>query len=389
MTTPDPQHHTRSRGESSAVVGMIGGGQLARMTHQAAIALGIELIVLAPSEADAAVVAGAGHVFGHGGDLESMFRLAERCDVVTLDHELVDDRHLQELAAAGHVVRPGVHALELAQDKALARRVFADSRVPVPRFEVVAAGDLDAVQVFAAHVGWPLVLKEPTGGYDGRGVQVIDHPADLPAARPGGSWLLEERVPIARELAVLIARRPMSQGLAVYPVVETTQIDGICHELAMPAPIEDEIAERAVSLAVSIAEGIDAVGIIAVELFLTTDGQLLVNEIATRPHNSGHATIDACVTSQFENHLRAVLDWPLGDTSMRTPAAVTVNLLGTHDPFRPERVAHALTEPDIRVHVYGKQWAPGRKLGHVTALASTIKHATAAARAASHALEAS
>ncbi len=367
---------------TSAVVGMIGGGQLARMTHQAAIGLGVELVVLTPSPDDPAVAAGASHVVGDGSDLASLRRLAERCDVVTLDHELVDRRHLEDLAAAGHLIRPGVGALELAQDKATARRVFAAGGYPVPRFTVVAAGDLGVVDEFAEEVGWPLVLKAPTGGYDGRGVQIVHDRSELPEARPDERWLLEARVSIAHELAVVIARRPMDRGLVVYPVVETTQIDGICHELAMPAPIPTELSERAVELATSLAQEIDAVGIIAVELFVTDEGRLLVNEIATRPHNSGHATIDATVTSQFENHLRAVLNWPLGDTHMNTPAAATVNILGGPDPFDPTRIVHAMVHPSVRLHLYGKPWRPGRKLGHLTAVGPDVPHALGTARTA-------
>jgi 5-(carboxyamino)imidazole ribonucleotide synthase len=385
MTTSlcDPDLGVRSR-TASAVVGMVGGGQLARMTHQAAIALGVELVVLCPDPGDPAVSAGARHLEGDPDDEAALRALAERCDVVTLDHELVPTAHLESLAAEGHRVRPGPVALSMAQDKGRARQALGRAGFPVPAWELVDAGDRSAVDAFASRHGWPLVLKAPTGGYDGRGVSVVEGPAELPEARPGEQWLLEEWVPIGCELAVLVARRP-SGGHVTYPVVETTQRDGICHELVMPAGLPPELERRVTAMAVSIADGIDAVGILAVELFLATDGRLLVNELATRPHNSGHATIDACVTSQFENHLRAVLDWPLGDTSAHRSAAM-VNLLGPDEGFEAAGVRRALADPSARLHLYGKASVPGRKIGHVTALGEKPTEALERARGAARAV---
>jgi 5-(carboxyamino)imidazole ribonucleotide synthase len=379
----------RARSHASAVVGVVGGGQLARMTHQAAIGLGVDVVVLTPDADDAAVAAGAHHLAGRPDDFDALLALGRACDVVTLDHELVARTHLEALVDAGHVVRPGPATLALAQDKALARRQLAAAGFPVPVHQVIDAGDTEAVASFAAMHGWPIVCKWPTGGYDGRGVVVVHSLDDLPAvvSEPAAptEWLLEECVPIATELAVLVARRP-SGWLATYPLIETTQVDGICRELVMPAVVPPALEDEARDLAVSLADGIDAVGILAVELFVTGDGRLLVNELATRPHNSGHATLDGSATSQFENHLRAVLDWPLGDTSLRGGAAAMVNLLGGAQPLDVSLAPAALADPSVHLHLYGKAWRPGRKLGHVTALGDTTDEALRSARAAANAL---
>ncbi len=373
----------------TAVVGMVGGGQLARMTQQAAIALGIELVVLTPEESDPAVQAGARFIPGQPDDFEALVTLARASDVVTFDHEHIPNNHLRALADAGHLVRPAAGAKLLAQDKSVARRVLSDAGFAVPAFADVASGDVAAVVAFAGGNGWPVVVKAPRGGYDGRGVFIVSGPdglEDQPGLAALDRWLLEAHVPIATELAVLVARRP-SGASVTYPVVETVQRDGICHELVMPARIDAEVAERATSIATDIAQRIDVTGILAVELFLTTDGDLVVNELAARPHNSGHATIDASVTSQFENHLRAVLDWPLGAVDQVAPVAATVNLLGPDKPVELARtVPRALEDPTVHLHLYGKSYSPGRKLGHVTALADDAESALAAARTAARVL---
>ena len=373
----------------TAVVGMVGGGQLARMTQQAAIALGIELQVLTPHLSDPAIQAGARFRPGDPGDLEALFSLADVSDVVTFDHEHVPNSHLRALVEAGHVVRPNPDAKLLAQDKSIARRVLGDAGFPVPAFEDVRSGDVGSVGRFGDANGWPIVVKAPRGGYDGRGVFSVTSTADLsnhPELADHDRWLLEARVPIAAELAVLVVRRPSGQSIT-YPVVETIQRDGICHELVMPARIPREVAAQAIATAVAIADRIDVSGILAVELFLTVDGNLVVNELAARPHNSGHATIDASATSQFENHLRAVLDWPLGASTQLVPAAATVNLLGPPEPVDlASTVPRALEDPAVHIHLYGKSYSPGRKLGHVTALADDPDTALRSARAAARSL---
>ena len=368
-----------------ATVGMVGGGQLARMTQQAAIGLDVELRVLTPDPGAPAVLAGARHCPGSPDDLEDLLALAAGCDVVTFDHEHAPFALLSALADAGAVIRPEPAAKRLAQDKSHARGILERAGFAVPPFAVVPAGEVGALERFADRYGWPIVVKAPRGGYDGRGVAIVAGPdvgdgSALPATE--GEWLLEAMVPIAMELAVLVARRP-SGWWSTYPVVETVQRDGICRELVMPARVPPAVAEAATAMAVAVAQGINATGILAVELFLTPSGELVVNEIAARPHNSGHATIEATRSSQFENHLRAVLDWPLGSTAMVAPAAATVNLLGPTTPMDLGRtVPTALADPRVAVHLYGKDPAPDRKLGHVTALADDIDTALASAHAA-------
>ena len=365
---------------SSGRVGMVGAGQLARMTQRAAIDLGVHLTVLATRDDEPAVVAGAAHRIGGADDPAALRRLAELVDVVTLDHELVDAATLAAIEANGVPVRPSARALRVAQDKLVARETFAALGLPGP--DHVVAGDEAGVEELAATHGWPLVAKSRTGGYDGRGVEVVADRAALDAVLArGGEWIVEQRVPIAREVAALVARRPGGETV-VYPLVETVQRDGICHELIMPARVDAAVAERAVDIARRIAEGIDAVGILAVEQFVTPDGEVLVNEIAVRPHNSGHATIEGCATSQFTNHLRAVLDWPLGTTDLQAGVAVTVNVLGVDGSDVAARVPEALAVEGARVHLYGKESRPGRKIGHVTVLGEDAEAALAAARRA-------
>ena len=369
---------------ASGRVGMVGAGQLARMTQRAAIDLGVHLTVLANRSDEPAVTAGAMHRLGAADDPAALRELASAVDVVTLDHELVDTATLVAIEAQGVPVRPSPRALRVAQDKLVARETFAALGLPGPA-HVIATDDEGVDQLAAAH-GWPLVAKARTGGYDGRGVEVVaDRDAlDTVLAR-GGEWIVEQRVAIAVEVAVLVARRPDGESV-VYPVVETLQRDGICHELIMPARIDADIAERAIAIAREVADGIDAVGILAVEQFVTPDGDVLVNEIAVRPHNSGHATIEGCATSQFTNHLRAVLDWPLGPTTMLAGCAVTVNVLGVDGADVAARVPDALAVEGARVHLYGKASRPGRKIGHVTVLGQDAETALVAARRAAAAL---
>jgi 5-(carboxyamino)imidazole ribonucleotide synthase len=363
---------------------MVGAGQLARMTHRAAIDLGVHLTVLALNRDEPAVDAGAAHHLGAADDPAALRQLAEAVDVVTFDHELVDAATLTSLEAHGVAVRPSSRALRIAQDKLIARETFASLGLPGP--DHALAEDEAGVDALAERHGWPLVAKARRGGYDGRGVVLVaDRTALAAVLARGGEWIVEQRVEIATEVAVLIARRPGGEH-AVYPVVETVQREGICHELVMPARVDAATAERAVEIAVRIAEGIDAVGMLAVEQFITLDGDVLVNEIAVRPHNSGHATIEGCATSQFTNHLRAVLDWPLGATEMLSDVAATVNVLGVDGTDVAQRLPAALAVAGARVHLYGKASRPGRKIGHVTVLGADADTALAAARRAATAL---
>ena len=360
------------------VVGMVGGGQLSRMTHQAAISLGLSLQVLADATHDSAALVARGVTVGDHTSLQDVRAFARGCEVVTFDHEHVPGPLVEALEQDGTTVHPGSVALRHAQDKLVMRERLSALGVPVPPFCPVAT--LRDVQGFADHVGWPLVLKAATGGYDGRGVWVVQDAAEAEEVLMSGIRLLAEQlVPLRRELAAVVARSPYGQG-AAWPVVETVQQDGICVEVVAPAPgLSEELALQAQSLALRLADELGVVGVMAVELF-EVDGtggpSLVVNELAMRPHNSAHWTIEGARTSQFEQHLRAVLDWPLGETSLTAPCVVMVNLLGgtAGDTAEPDpdldRRLHMLfgRDPGIKVHLYGKQVRPGRKIGHVTAL---------------------
>ncbi len=349
-------------------VAVIGGGQLARMLAEPAAAMGIPLRLLAEAEGVSAAQVVPDQVVGDYTDLATLRRVVKGCDVVTFDHEHVPTGHLHALERE-LAVRPGPDALVHAQDKALMRDRLGALGAPCPRSAVVSA--VEDVAAF----GFPCVLKTTRGGYDGRGVWFVSSPDECApafqaAGRGGVRILAEERVDFRRELSALVARSPSGQ-VAAYPVVQSTQIDGICHEVVAPAPgLDPELALQAQRIAMRLATELDVTGILAVELFETTDGRVLVNELAMRPHNTGHWSQDGAVTSQFENHLRAVLDLPLGVPDARTLWTVMVNILG--GPTRTGRLydgyPHALArDPRLRVHLYGKEPRPGRKVGHVNA----------------------
>ncbi len=367
------------------VVGMVGAGQLARMTHQAVIALGQSLRVLAESPDDGTALVATDVVLGDYRSLADLRAFASGSDVVTFDHEHVPNEHLQALVADGVNVQPGPDALRFAQDKLAMRERLSAMGVPCPRWAPVnSVADLAA---FGDEVGWPVVLKAATGGYDGKGVWTVDSLASAADVLGSGTRLLvEERVPIVRELAAVVARSPFGQG-AAWPVVETVQRDGICVQVIAPAQdLDDELAEHAQDLALRIGAQLGVTGVLAVELFQTASG-LLVNELAMRPHNSAHWTIEGARTSQFEQHARAVLDYPLGSTRPTAPVTVMANLLGGPDGVRPagidERVHHFMAHwPDVKLHLYGKAWRPGRKVGHVTALGGDVDEVRARATAA-------
>lgn len=349
------------------VVGMVGGGQLARMTQPAAINLGVGFSVLAASPTESAARVLRDPVVADEKSLADLRAFAGACDVVTFDHEQVPPEHLRALAEAGVILRPGPDALLYAQDKGLMRARLTELGVLCPVHRI-ASGPADVAAFAADHGGWPVVLKTTRGGYDGKGVWM---PADADQAaepfRAGVPVLVEEHVDFVRELAAVVARSPSGQAVA-YPVVESVQRDGICVEVVAPAPgLPADRAVEAQRIALTVAASLDVVGILAVELFETRDGRLLVNELAMRPHNSGHWTIDGAVTSQFENHLRAVLDLPLGSPAARAPYTVMVNVLGGDLPDVYPAYRHVMArDPWLKVHWYGKRLRPGRKVGHVT-----------------------
>lgn len=386
VTTAGTRDGSALRKSGPHRVAMVGAGQLARMTHQAATSLGIELRVLAKSASDPAVRAGSDHLIGSHESLDDLRRLASGCDVLTFDHEHVPTSHLETLEAEGYRLAPGWKAKLMAQDKLHARRVLHELGYPVPDF--AHATTTDEVRRFTDRVGLPIVAKAPRGGYDGKGVWTLgdlDDGEELLSGIPGG-LLLEPCLAIVSELAVLVARSANGERV-VYPVAETVQHDAMCREILAPAPVPDEVSARAARMAIDIAEDIDAVGILAVEFFWTTDG-LLVNELALRPHNSGHYTIEGCTTSQFEQHLRAVLGLPLGLPSILAPAVATLNVIGTVDAGDPAlNLDRALAVPGAHVHLYGKTSRNGRKLGHVTVCGQDIGPVRQAARLAANALE--
>ena len=351
-------------------VGMVGAGQLARMTCQAAIGLGIRFRVLADSAFDSAAQVCAEVQVGNYRSLPDLLEFAAECDVVTFDHEHVPGQHLAALEGAV-AVRPGAAALRYTQDKLAMRERLAQLGVPCPRYTPVS--DLDGVKAFAADAGWPVVLKAVSGGYDGRGVWVCEAPdAAAEVLAHGVAVIVEEHIAFDRELAVLVARSPHGQA-AAYPVVQTVQRDGICHEVLAPAPsLAAGRSSEAHRLALELAAQLDVTGLLAVELFETPRG-LLVNELAMRPHNSGHWTIEGATTSQFEQHLRAVLDLPLGAPGAVAPQVVMANVFGGADSGVYARYLHVMAaDPGVKIHMYGKAVRPGRKIGHVTVLGDDV-----------------
>jgi 5-(carboxyamino)imidazole ribonucleotide synthase len=358
------------------VVGVIGGGQLARMMVPAAIALGIEIRVLAEAPDSSARLAAT--AVGDYRDAATVLEFARGCDAITFDHEHVPQEVLRALVAEGVAVRPGPDALLYAQDKLLMRERLGALGVPMPDWARVET--VDELAVFLADHGGRAIVKTPRGGYDGKGVRIVDdaHGADDWLA--DGPVLVEELVVFQRELAQLAARRPSGE-VRLWPLVETVQRGGVCAEVIAPAPSVGDAAERAAAeIATAVANGLGVTGVLAVELFHAADGRVLVNELAMRPHNSGHFSIDGSVTSQFEQHLRAVLDWPLGATDALADWSVMINVFGS---LPEERIAAALGhQPSAKVHAYGKGPRAGRKAGHVTVIGSDLDDVAYRARAA-------
>ncbi|MCP2289088.1 5-(carboxyamino)imidazole ribonucleotide synthase [Nocardia amikacinitolerans] len=372
-------------------VTMVGGGQLARMTHQAAIALGQRLRVLAENPEDPAAQVSPDVVLGSHTDLAALRKAAVGSHALTFDHEHVPTEHLEALVAEGVNVAPPPQALVYAQDKLAMRTKLAELGVPVPAFTPVAE-PADAVRFGDEH-GWPFVLKAVRGGYDGRGVWM---PADAAEAERivtdqlahGVRLLAEAKVDLKRELSAMVARSPFGQA-ATWPVVETVQRKGQCAVVIAPAPdLADEQAAVAETMALNLAAELGVVGAMAVELFETHDGALLVNELAMRPHNSGHWGMDGARTGQFEQHLRAVLDYPLGDTSPLAPVTVMANILGAEqapEMSMDERLHHLFARmPDAKVHLYGKGERPDRKIGHINILGDDVAEVREKAERAAH-----
>ncbi|UZN01948.1 5-(carboxyamino)imidazole ribonucleotide synthase [Cellulomonas sp. S1-8] len=377
------------------IVAVVGGGQLARMMAGPATALGLHLRVLAEAPDAPAAQAVADAPVGAASDVAAVLALVDGADVLTFEHEHVPAAVLDAVTARGVPVHPGPAALVHAQDKAVMRRRLGALGVPCPRWAPVA--DLAALEEFRATTGGTAVVKTTRGGYDGKGVRVVRSGA-LPddvlawcadaAAGTGPALLVEELVPFTRELAVLVARTP-SGRTAVWPVAESVQRDGVCAEVVAPAPaLDPATAAQAEQVARTVADGLGVTGVLAVELFEVPDPdggapRVLVNELAMRPHNSGHWTIDGAVTSQFEQHLRAVLDLPLGAVTPVARWTVMANVLGsTLDDPTDALPAVLGADPGAKVHLYGKAVRPGRKLGHVTVSGDDLDDVRARARAA-------
>lgn len=372
-------------------VTMIGGGQLARMTHQAAIALGQRLRVLAERADDPAAQVSPDVVLGSHTDLAALRKAAVGSHALTFDHEHVPTEHLEALVAEGVTVAPPPSALRYAQDKLDMRVRLSELGLPVPAFTAVTA-PADAV-AFGDEHGWPFVLKAVRGGYDGRGVWMPVAAAEAERLvdeqlRRGVSLLAEAKVDLRRELSAMVARSTFGQA-ATWPVVETVQRDGQCAVVLAPAPgLPDELGTRAETMALNLAAELGVVGVMAVELFETHGGELLVNELAMRPHNSGHWGMDGARTGQFEQHLRAVLDYPLGDTTPLAPVTVMANILGA--PEAPamsmdERLHHLFARmPEAKVHLYGKSERPDRKIGHINVLGEDVAEVREKAERAAH-----
>ncbi|MFE7846092.1 5-(carboxyamino)imidazole ribonucleotide synthase [Microbacterium sp. NPDC057407] len=368
-------------------VGVVGGGQLARMMIAPAVELGVEIRVLAEDDGMAAALAATS--VGDYRDAQTVLVFAREVDVITFDHEHVPQDVLAALIDEGVAVHPGPAPLRFAQDKLSMRARLDELGMPQPDWAAVTGPE--QLQAFLDAHGGRAVVKTPRGGYDGKGVRVVGAAAEaedwfaaLAEDARGGALLVEELVDFSRELAQQVARRPSGE-IAVFPVVETVQRGGVCAEVLAPAPRAGErLTEVAAQIGVGIADGLGVTGMLAVELFETTDERLLVNELAMRPHNSGHWTQDGAVTSQFEQHLRAVLDLPLGETSPTADWTVMVNILGgPSEGGLADRFAAAMAEyPDAKIHTYGKAPRPGRKVGHVNVAGDDLDDVAYRARAA-------
>ncbi len=374
-----PPAPTVERGIIGPRIGIIGGGQLARMTAMSALQLGNDVVVLERNPFSPAATLATHSLVGDWNGPKALHDLASRVDVVTLENEFVDAGLLRKLEEAGHTVLPSSRTIGLVQDKLIQKQTLRAAGLPVPPLQDTP--DLPALAAAAKSFGYPFLLKARRNGYDGKGNVTVRADSELESAwrKLGGhkdnALFAEAWCPFVRELAVIITRGRKGES-AIYPVVETVQRDHICHLVRAPAPVAPEIATRAADVANRAVAAVDAVGSFGVELFQLADGSIVVNELAPRVHNSGHYTIEACICSQFENHVRAVLGLPLGSTRLVAPA-VMVNLLGVgRGSGHPEGLDRALAVPGAHVHLYGKAVSmPGRKMGHVTAIADTLAEA--------------
>lgn len=367
-------------------LGILGGGQLAKMLGQAATQLGCTLSILERKATPGGpLLAGHAHI-GNWDEAGVLLHFARGVDMVILENEFVEADALAELEQHGHPLRPSADCIRLVQDKLIQKQTLAAAGLPVAAFRAV--DHPEQVAEAARTLGWPLVLKRRKLGYDGKGNATLPGPADIPAAwhkldGDHAPLLVEQFCPFERELAVMVTRG-LDGGSVIYPVVDTVQKNHICHTVTAPAQLPADQAAAAEDIGRRAAEAIQGVGSVGIELFLLRDGSIVINEMAPRVHNSGHFSIEACVCSQFENHIRAVLGWPLGSPALRAPAAAMVNLLGAGDgPAMPSGLEEALSVAGAHVHIYGKERSvKGRKMGHITALGDTPENALACAQKA-------
>lgn len=351
-------------------VGVIGAGQLARMMVSPAIKLGIELTLFAGSESESGALI-APHQVGSLSDTDAVLAWAQSCDVVTFEHELIPQELILKIAASGVKVYPSAHSFTFSQNKLAMRQKMQELALPNPRWQNYSGDKVE--------LDFPLIAKSISGGYDGRGVFLVNDMSELLSLHKsiGSNLLLEEKLNFDYEIAVMVVRSPHGQAATWAPTL-TVQQNGICTQTVTPIPeLSAGLSSQIVQMALQIAQGIDLVGVMAVEMFVLGD-QLIINELALRPHNSGHWSIEGAVTSQFEQHLRAVLDLPLGDTSLVAPFAVMGNVIGietdkSSNLYRP--YLHLMARsPALKIHQYMKELRPGRKVGHVTLLGADLLH---------------
>ena len=387
QSVPSPVRRLPAEARAAITLGIIGGGQLAKMTAQAAAQFGCEVVILERQAEFPAGCLATRTLIGDWDDPGSLLELAALVDVITLENEFVDAAALAVLEQRGHTLWPSSTTMHLIQDKFAQKQTLANAGLPVPGMR--AAERIEDVAKIASEWGFPFLLKARRNAYDGKGNATLRSLSDIEVAwdklggHRGNPLFAEQFCPFTHELAVIITRGVNGEAVT-YPVVETVQRNHVCQIVRAPAPVAPEIAGRAAELACRAVAAVAAVGSFGVEMFLMADGRIFVNELAPRVHNSGHYTIEACECSQFENHLRAVLGWPLGSPAMRAPAAVMVNLLANADgPGTPQGLAEAVRVPGAHVHIYGKASSgKGRKMGHVTALGATPEEALSVAQRA-------
>lgn len=359
-------------------LGFLGAGQLARMSALQAFRFGIQIAVYSDRPENEPVQFMTPHSYsGSFDDVDAIVEFAKDCDVITLENEFINSAVLKEVQAkSGTPIFPSPESFALIENKLIEKQTFENAGIPVTPYKIVT--DSIDLKDFGAKYGWPYLLKSSKGGYDGYGNETVENLSEATNAfeklggTEGHDILAEAFVDFTHELAVQVARN--ETGTVVYPCCETVQENHICVAVLSPAPVDESIQQKAQELAVKATEAIKGKGIYAFEFFLTTSGEVLLNESAPRPHNSGHYTIEGCIGSQFENHVRAVLGLPLASTEMIARAAVMINVLGTYNrPAESDHIFEGLNIYDAHLHVYGKlQSKVGRKMGHFTLLGNDL-----------------